>query len=145
MLIRMNIKACAPSISIWLTLDRWRPPGALYWLLISCPCQVLFFVPASSSSWIVIIINITLRARQFFWKKITIKNDQIIQFQLPKNFLMKQWINNIGGRQVSHSISGMRHSKKQQQQHTRQNKKKKKKTSGLVIISCQRNIKVVVI
>lgn len=44
---------------------------------------------------------------------------------------MKQWINNIGGRQVSHSISGMRHSKKQQQQHTRQNKKKEKENKWI--------------
>lgn len=44
---------------------------------------------------------------------------------------MKQWINNLGGRQVSQSICGMRHSKKTTTYETK-HKKKKKKTSGMV-------------
>lgn len=52
---------------------------------------------------------------------------------------MKQWIKNIGGRQVSHSISGMRHSKKQQQ-HTRQNKKKEKENKWIGDLQAVRGI-----
>lgn len=39
---------------------------------------------------------------------------------------MKQWINNLGGRQVSQSICGMRHSKKTTTYETKQKEKENK-------------------